>query len=593
MSLFKGKKKIVTLLLIAIIAVGFFLRAWHLSDWLHFELDQSRDAKVIDLAIKEGPSNLPLLGPKAAGTFLRLGPAFYYLSYLSALFFGNTPGGVAAIVCVLGILSIPLAYLLFKRYFSEKISLSLTFLFSTSLFLVMYSRFSWNPNPLPFFTLLTFYALLRAVDQAEKRKGAWLLICSLALGFATQMHFLAFVAVPIISLIFLIYKRPRINWKYWVGSILIVFFLYSPAIINDIQTGGDNIGQFLKVAEGKSGKSDHNIVEKAIKSYNENSLGYATILFGVEKRDLPRIVLEKSRLFSFICDESCGNELAMGIFSLLFFTLGAILLVLNLIKEKENRKKDFMVLVSIWFFVILILYIPIAYDISPRFFLLVSAIPFIFLGLMFDFMESIATKYRRQSAVIIILLTLVIGVINPWKIKQRFWQLENASSQSFKVETDKILKEKTRVTLVQQREISDYILNIQKSNNYPVYLNSDPEYRRSLLFFLDINSIPRDDFRNATNSGHVYEHGNYFLIYPTLSNLQKDLDKYSISFEVTSKKEFGTLTLFELKPKSEAINAVEQDFSQEKSSGSSGTPKRFKWEEIFNDSSSDENEVSN
>ena len=119
------------------------------------------------------------------------------------------------------------------------------------------------------------------------------MVFSLALGLATQMHFLAFVAVPAISFLFLVYRRPRINWKYWIGAALILVFLYVPAIINDIETGGDNIGQFLEVAQGKSEKSDHDIVEKAIKSYNENALGYATVLFGTEKRDLPRITFQK------------------------------------------------------------------------------------------------------------------------------------------------------------------------------------------------------------------------------------------------------------------------------------------------------------
>jgi hypothetical protein len=78
------------------------------------------------------------------------------------------------------------------------------------------------------------------------------------------------------------------------------------------------------------------------------------------------------------------------------------------------------------------------------------------------------------------------------------------------------------------------------------------------------------------------------MIYPSLSNYKKDLEKYSASYDLAGQKEFGTLTLFELKPKSEAINATEQDFTGDKSKGSSGTPKRYKWEEIFNDSSGDE-----
>jgi len=277
---------------------------------------------------------------------------------------------------------------------------------------------------------------------------------------------------------------------------------------------------------------------------------------------------------------------------LIFLTSGIVLLILNLRKEKDSRKKDFLILVSVWFFVVLGLYIPISYDISPRFFLLVAAIPFIFLGLILKSSESFI-KNKKISAAAILLLIFIIAGYNLQKVKQRFWQLKNASSMSFKVETDRVLKEKTRVTLEQQEKITSYIFSVQKENDYPVYLNSDPEYRRSFLFHLDRNDIPRDDLRNATNNGKIYEHGNYFLVYPTLSNWKKDLEKYSASFDLASQKEFGTLTLFELKPKPEAVNAVEQDFTTDRSSGSGGTPKRYKWEEIFNDSSGDEDVVDN
>lgn len=590
LDFFRKRKNFLIVSFAVIFLIGVFLRAYHFSDWLHFELDQSRDAKVIDLAVEEGPSNLPLLGPKAAGTFLRLGPAFYYFKYLSALVFGNTSSGVAVIIMIFGILAIPVFYLFVKRYFSESISLGLMLIFSVSLFLVMYSRFSWNPNPLPLFTLLTFYFLLRAVDtnESEKKRGIWLVAFSVSLAIATQFHFLAFVGVPAISFLFLAIKRPKIKIKYWLFSIAAIVFLYLPAIVNDFETGGDNIGQFLEVARGKSEKSEHDIVEKIVKSYNENSLGYATVLFGIEKRELPRVIFEKNKLFSFICDADCKSELGMGIFSLLFFTLGAVLLVANAVKEKDPKRKDFLILASIWFFVVLGIYVPIAYNISPRFFLLAAAIPFIFLGFVFEFLE-ITIKNKKISPMLTIVLILAASGYNLWKINQRFWQLQNASTQSFKVETDRILKEKTRVTLEQQNKIINYILLIQKSNGYPVYLNSDPEYRRSFLYHLDRNDIPRDDFRNATNSDKVYEHGNYFLIYPTFSNWKKDLDKYAGKFDLANQKEFGTLTLFELKPRLEAVNAVEQDFSKDKSKGSSGTPKRFKWDEIFNENSDDEN----
>jgi 4-amino-4-deoxy-L-arabinose transferase-like glycosyltransferase len=156
----------VIFLLFVIIGFGWFLRAYHFSDWLHFELDQARDARIVDDGLRGDFWDLPLLGPKAGGTTLRLPPMFYYLEYLSARLFGGTPAGMATLSMLLSVAMLPVFFLLVRRYFSLSLSLSLTFLVAVSEFFVMYGRFAWNPNLLPFFVLFGWYSLLRAVDQS-------------------------------------------------------------------------------------------------------------------------------------------------------------------------------------------------------------------------------------------------------------------------------------------------------------------------------------------------------------------------------------------------------------------------------------------
>src|SRR3989338_6583925 len=102
-----SSKQLAVFGLIAIIGFGFFLRTYHFSDWLHFELDQARDVRVIDTALDGSATDLPLLGPKAGGTFLRLAPGFYYLEYVSALVFGRVPAGMAGVVGVFSLFPVP------------------------------------------------------------------------------------------------------------------------------------------------------------------------------------------------------------------------------------------------------------------------------------------------------------------------------------------------------------------------------------------------------------------------------------------------------------------------------------------------------
>ena len=86
----KIKKHKIVIILAIIILVGIFLRTYNLESWLFFQSDQARDLNLVNRAVENGPGWLPLLGPKAGGTYLRLGPVFYYFEYLSALIFGTS-----------------------------------------------------------------------------------------------------------------------------------------------------------------------------------------------------------------------------------------------------------------------------------------------------------------------------------------------------------------------------------------------------------------------------------------------------------------------------------------------------------------------
>jgi len=576
-------KKNIFLLILGIIALGSFLRFYNFGNWLHFELDQSRDAKVIDLAVKDGPMALPLLGPKAAGSFLRLGPAFYYFNYLSALAFGNTPSGIATIIMIFGILAIPAFYILIRRYFNQWTCLSLTALFSLSLFLIMYSRFSWNPNALPLFTILTIYALLRAVDREERNRGKWLLAAAFSISVVTQLHFLAYVSFPVITAVFLIIKRPRIKWAYWAGAIGIILLMNFPVILNEIKTGGDNFKEFQKVVSGKTGaESEKSILAKVVKNYSENSIGHFLILSS-QNSELPRLLRNPN--LNIQCDEGCRQQLPMGTIALVLFSSGLILMLKNLIFEKDPRKKDFVILISVWFIVAFGLFTPLAFDISPRFWLLVSALPFIFLGFSFDFLRKILPKKLAFTLILIIIFGL--SASNLYNTYKRFNELKDAPYKTINVSADRILKEKNRVTLEQQYMITDYIENFYQKNKYPVYLNSEPFYRRSLLLDLSARGIPESDFRDAVNGNTVYRNGNYFLVYSSNSNIEKHIKDYSISYNLVGKKQFGTMTVIQLVPKPEAINAEEEQFEKNKKNASS-VPKRYTWQEIFDSASKDD-----
>ena len=367
------KNKVFWILIVAI-AVGVFVRAWHFEDWMHYQLDQARDYRIIHAAVEYGPGELPLQGPRAAGSFLRLGPLLYYLEYASALVFGDTPAGSIAVILILNILTIPLFYIFARRFFDQKLSVGLSSILAASLFMVIYSRFGWNPTLLPFFMILLSYTLLRATEEKNKKSSWWLVSSGGVLAFVMNMHFIAFVAAPIIAVAYLIWTRPKIAFKYWIFATVVFIILNTPLIINDIKTGGDNTTELISVVLDRGGddENSHSIVEKIVRNTNLHAQYYWLILTGDQLASLPDIKGNDIK-----CDHDCRNGMVQGVISLIMIILGVLSWIMLYRSEKKKRKKDFLKLVAVWGIIVFAVYTILAYDIAPRFFLFNAPLAFI------------------------------------------------------------------------------------------------------------------------------------------------------------------------------------------------------------------------
>lgn len=582
---FLSKKSLYILLFLLALAIGIFLRSYNFSEWMHFELDQARDSLIISNAYENGAGELTLLGPRARGTFFRMGPIFYYFEYISAKIFGNTPPMMAYSVLFFSSLSLPLFYFFCRRYFGKKISLTLLFLFSVSIFLVVYSRFGWNPNPLPFFALLSFYSLLRACDTEERKKGIWLIISFFSITVASQLHSLSLIGFPIVAISFLAIKRPRINFKYWIAGILIAIFLYVPVFINEFKTGGDNVKEFWKAISGNSENNGGSILKKTVVNYLENSRSYLLVISGKDASGFLKNSSDGTRSINIPTDnvEDKKNiiDMSLSLSGILLFSLGILLCAYKMRRERDRRKRDFIIMVSVWLSVFFAIFIPITFDLSLRFFLLVAPLPFILLGMIIKFLNKF--KWGLYFSVAIVALLFISNFL---EIKNRFFELANADSKLIASNDDYILKEKARVTYGQEKKIVDYMVSFQEKNKYPIYYKSDPQYAPAFEYFLKERKVKFDGFSKK----NIYEEGNYFLI--KLSRVSEDVitGEYQLKYEIAEKKQFGTLTVFVLKPLPKAITAVAQDFDAPKKKVRSGIPVRYKWNEIFGSDSSDDDE---
>lgn len=574
-----SKKELIWLgLVLIVVGLGIFLRSYHFGDWLHFELDQARDAKVIDLAIEGDAADLPLLGPRAGGTFLRLGPGFYWLEYVGAAIVGDAVLGSAVMVLFFSILTLPLFYLFLRRFFAPKLALGLLALCATSAFMVMYGRFAWNPNLVPFFSLFGFYALLRAIDRTETYPGRWLTVSALGLGVATHMHFLAFLALPVIAVGLLLWSRPRIALKFWLGAAVVVVMLYVPMLLNEIATGGDNTREFIAALTEKSSKENHNLVEKAIRNVSEFSLHSVVILSGFEGATLPSIVVNSETIGS-ICRDKCDDGKWYGMLAALLLGVSLMVLVRSWWLESDPRKKDFLTLLLLWFGVTFVLFLPLSYGIAPRFFLLNTPLFFVLFGLLLlSFQEFLTKRFSVQVGQIgVVSLLLLFIVLNLWSLSVRFEQLAQAKVLPVDSAPDRILKEPMRVTLEQQQAIVAFLEERSRETGWPIYMKSESRYERALKYHIEAKSLKSD----ALNITKVYRQGLYFLILRTTSNHETALAKYLPSYTVVQKTAFGTLTVIELAPKPEMVTDDHQDFSRPEKEARSLVAPRFTIREFF------------
>ncbi|MEI7621043.1 MAG: glycosyltransferase family 39 protein [Candidatus Moraniibacteriota bacterium] len=369
------------LILAGIILVGIFLRTYHFHDWLRFNADQARDAAVVSNFLT-GKSELPMLGPKAGGTEFKLGGAFYYLQILSAKIFGSSPDKIAYPDLLSSILTIPLLFLLLRKAFQEKIALAGAAILSVSIFAIKYGRFAWNPNSAPFYCLLLLYALLILAENKTRRWLWWALLAGLALGIGVQLHTLLLIIMPIATLAYFVFlgiKNPQL-WRKALLVLLVALFFNTGQIINLAQTNGANAKAFFGGASAKTAKGTSllgNLATNTVCQVQAN----AFIVSGLGADDQCGTDLLQS---TYAKTKGLTNKavFVLGFGLSVIFSFGGIWLWILAIKHTaEPNKKRIFQLTGLYALIGFVLLIPLAKEISLRFYLALIFVPFMLLGL--------------------------------------------------------------------------------------------------------------------------------------------------------------------------------------------------------------------
>jgi 4-amino-4-deoxy-L-arabinose transferase-like glycosyltransferase len=250
-------RKLHLIILTLILLLATFLRLHRISDYMTFLGDEGRDVMVVK-EILEG--NFTLLGPRSSAGDFYTGPIYYYMMAPFLWLFKLDPVGPAVMIALLGIATVYLVYHVGRKFFNPTVGLIAASLYAVSPLVLTYSRSSWNPNPMPFFTLLILHLLFVGV---QNKSWKYFLGVGVLYGIALQLHYIMlFVGIIIFfyilfSYLYLKRKEIKLLLKQYLLTLTGFLIGFSPFIAFEVRHNFPNTGTIANfIIHGDPGATD-------------------------------------------------------------------------------------------------------------------------------------------------------------------------------------------------------------------------------------------------------------------------------------------------------------------------------------------------
>jgi hypothetical protein len=413
-----------------------------------------------------------------------------------------------------------------------------TSLYAFSFLSIQYSRFAWNTNSLPFWTVLLALAIYKfSFAQEKKTKGKWLVLAALSLGMLGQLHFVAIAGFGLIGLAFLLFYRPLIPIKYWLYSVGTFLFLFLPMILSELKTGGANFEQFKYALFAKTG----------------NGLPF---IF-----NLAEAIKETARTFiMFLTSFGDANEKMFAWLGLIIILSGVFLLILKAKDKKTLRPLTAIVL--LWLAIFIFLYAKTDTSLKPRFFLPLAFLPFLFFGLITD---KIIYHYKKVGTVFVLLITAIFIAANANAVFMWYNFLDSSSEKELKRKI--FLKQDDGVTTGQMKQASEYITQKAKMENKNICYRAPAARIYGYLYFMSM-SFPEKNIHRIKHRMDNKNDCSFFAI--SQVNDESPIDReYADDFDFVKKHSFGRVAVWDIKPK-EIFMHWEEIQERKKGEASSG-----------------------
>ncbi len=446
--------------LASILILAAFLRLYRIADYMTFLGDEGRDVLVV-YNILHG--KLTLLGPTSSVGGFFLGPIYYYFMAPFLLLFNYNPVGPAVMVALIGAATVWLIYKFSSTLFNKRVGLIAAFLYAISPLVIAYSRSSWNPNPLPFFSLLSLFTLYKGI---VKKSYKLIFASGILLGISMQLHYLAtFLAfIMFLYILFTEILSKKSNFKKTLQSLVKKYALifsgfligWSPFLAFEIRHGFldfKNIFNFI-LHSGETGAGSN----------------FLLTIYDVIFRLFGRLIVAFPPPEQFSKYDNLTLNLWIG-FVLTLAILSSIYLLFNFYKSFKSKGENLnkYLLIALWFFVGIILFGFYKKSIYDYYFSFMFPVPFIMVGLLIPYIYE---NKRIGNAGKIIALFLFI-----------FLFFVNIQGLPFRYEPNRQLN--------QMKTIADFVMTRTDAKPFNFALisggNSDHAYR---YFFTVWNHPP-------------------------------------------------------------------------------------------------------
>ena len=250
-----------------LILIAAFFYFYNLENNIQFLADQGRDALIVSRIFTH--LDPVFIGPVTSVGNLYLGPFYYYfmLPFLWLSF--PSPLGPAYGVGLVGLMTVFLIYTLGEKMFGRRAAVIATVLYVFAPIVVIHSRFSWNPNIAPFFTILMVYFTWKAWRFDPKY---WLGV-SVCFSLLIQLHYILLLTLGGAGVIWVLSLIER--WRssqslkpfiyHTVLAVVVFLFSLTPLVLFDVKHDFRNLQAFKDLFTKESvftGEREFRFMEK-------------------------------------------------------------------------------------------------------------------------------------------------------------------------------------------------------------------------------------------------------------------------------------------------------------------------------------------